>query len=878
MKNLAKVVVVVLILGIVFSCFAGCNDDETASYDPEIRPLTMSIGALDGNYNPFFYTAQNDGTVVSMTQVSMLASDRDGNPAIGENRPTVVKDYTVEEKDGGTVYEFLIKNGMKYSDGNDLTIMDVLFNFYVYLDEAYIGSNTLYSTDIKGLKAYQAQDATLSDDSTSSTLDTFLTNAYARINNVVEYCEEGYLGDGEEQAIKDIITIINLFKNEVKSDWTNAENSFNSRDLDTYEYRFTEAWQEYLYAEGIVTKQEAVQNANGAYVDPKDENGKYLTILDNEDTTPGFSDTLQEYVDDYVSEERISAYISANQGATRENAIEALKKEWAIDTVFYTKTGFASVNDTITTLDGTNWSETGVAEIAQFWATGSTALEQFTSEERTKYYEDRLEGGQLAVETISGINAYRTNEFNGKNLDGDYDVLKVEINGIDPKAIWNFAITVAPMHYYSTQALVVAAEQDYAAYIAAYEAGQPYTLTKFGVKFADAGFFGDDGLQAGDKNRLPLGAGAYKASSINGGSTSAGQFHANKFVYYERNEYFNTMGANLTNAVIKYVRYSEIGDDKVITALINEEIDYGMPSGNADNASRIAEKNAYLGSAKYMSNGYGYVGVNPKFVPDVNVRRAIMKAMDTTATVANYYTQEWASVIYRPMSKNSWAYPDGCEEYDSISYTAQQQDIIDLLEAAGYYDTNGDGIREKSGEPLKLTFTIAGSTTDHPAYTMFTEAEKILERCGMDITVATDIQALKKLASGNLAVWAAAWSSSIDPDMYQVYHKDSKATSVKNWNYPGILADQETFSHEYNIIENLSIVIDQARETNNQSQRTMLYSQALDLVMDLAVELPTYQRYDYEVYNKKVINSDSLTKNPAAYAPLFDRLWEVSYN
>ncbi len=875
MKKLTRVVCLLLAACMSVGIFVGCKDDKKqASYNPETRPFTMSIGALDGNFNPFFYTAQNDGTVVSMTQVSLMASDAEGNAVCGEDRPTVAKDYTVTEASDGssTTYEFLIKNGMKYSDGNDLTVMDVLFNFYVYLDEAYIGSNTLYSTDIKGLNAYHAQDASLTDDSENDTAGTFQSAAYTRYNNLIDYCIDGYSGGDETQVKKDIVTIINLFKDEVKSDWTSVENSFASRDLNTYEYRFTEAWQAYLFNEGIVQLQ-TEKNTSGATVAKKDELGKYLTTLDSDDT---YLTELNAYITD---EAKIKAY--TDRGATAAQAAEYLKRDWSIDFVYSAYTGIESVNTAVTTLDGTTWNDTGVAQIAQYWATGSNALAQFTSEARTEYYADKFNGSDLAVPTITGVTAYRTETFDGKSLSGAHDVLKVVINDVDPKAIWNFSITVAPMHYYSTSELTAAADADYQAYLAAYAQGQEYTLTKFGVKFADADFFGEGkngGLQSGDKNRLPVGAGAYKASSAAGGTGTADGFHSNKFVYYERNTYFETMGAQLSNAIIKSVRYAEIGDDKVITALVNKEIDYGMPSGNADNAARIAEANAYLGSARYLSNGYGYVGINPKFVPDIEVRRAIMKAMNTASTVKDYYTSEWASVINRPMSANSWAYPENVTAHDSITYDAVGNEIKALVESAGYR-VNGDGIYEKDGRQLKLTFTIAGSSTEHPAYKMFTEAKKLLEKCNMEITVATDIQALKKLATGNLAVWAAAWSSSIDPDMYQVYHKDSRATSVKNWGYPEILADTTSkFADEREIINSLSDIIDSARETTNRAERKRYYRQALDKVMELAVELPTYQRNDYEVYNKQVINSDSLAENPSAFRPLFDRLWEVSYN
>ncbi|MDE7306873.1 MAG: hypothetical protein K2N33_05725, partial [Clostridia bacterium] len=186
----------------------------------------------------------------------------------------------------------------------------------------------------------------------------------------------------------------------------------------------------------------------------------------------------------------------------------------------------------------------------------------------------------------------------------------------------------------------------------------------------------------------------------------------------------------------------------------------------------------------------------------------------------------------------------------------------------------------KENATLKFTFTIAGEPTDHPAYKMFLDAAKTLNEIGFDITVSTDIQALKKMNTGNLAVWAAAWSAAIDPDMYQVYHKDSNATSVLNWNYRNILNNSSTWRYEYNIIAGkgmLSDLIDEARTMDDQDTRKEIYADCLDLVMQLAVELPTYQRMDLCVYNTKVIDANTLVKNPGFNMGLFDKIWEIDY-
>jgi peptide/nickel transport system substrate-binding protein len=162
---------------------------------------------------------------------------------------------------------------------------------------------------------------------------------------------------------------------------------------------------------------------------------------------------------------------------------------------------------------------------------------------------------------------------------------------------------------------------------------------------------------------------------------------------------------------------------------------------------------------------------------------------------------------------------------------------------------------------------------------MFMAAEEFLDKCGFDVTVTKDVSALKKLATGDLQVWAAAWSSTVDPDMYQVYHKDSKATSVKNWGYPTILNDStDQFLEEQGLIDELSTYIEEARKTNDQQTRAEIYEQALETVMELAVEMPTYQRKDCVAYNKDVIDAASLNQNPTAFAGVIDRIWELDYN
>jgi peptide/nickel transport system substrate-binding protein len=146
---------------------------------------------------------------------------------------------------------------------------------------------------------------------------------------------------------------------------------------------------------------------------------------------------------------------------------------------------------------------------------------------------------------------------------------------------------------------------------------------------------------------------------------------------------------------------------------------------------------------------------------------------------------------------------------------------------------------------------------------------------GWEINVVCDPQALTKISTGSLAVWAAAWSAGLDPDMYQVYHKDSTATSTLAWGYNFIKTSGS--DEELDILDNLSDLIDAARETNDQEDRADLYEEAMGYVLDLAVELPVYQRDVLYAYNANVINKDSLPSEVNPYSSPLDRIWELEF-
>ncbi|MBO5657661.1 MAG: hypothetical protein J6R94_05710, partial [Agathobacter sp.] len=434
------------------------------------------------------------------------------------------------------------------------------------------------------------------------------------------------------------------------------------------------------------------------------------------------------------------------------------------------------------------------------------------------------------------------------------------IDGIDPKAIWNFAITVAPQHYYGEGSAV----------------GVDIANNKFGVEFASYDFMTTI-VQSTRNIKLPMGAGSYKVTNATNSDTpSESEFYTNNVVYFKANENFTTVGAGIENAKIAKVRYQVVSSQNAIAALESGDVHYITPALTTNNYEKLEALNS-KGMKMLTSDqlGYGYIGINSSKVNDINLRKAIMCAMNTSLAL-DYYRAGTAEQIFWPMSTVSWAYPEGADATDNgfdypqlgnWSESAAISNIEKYMQKAGV--SEGDSA-------LSVTFTIAGSSLqDHPTYKVFRDAAALLNELGWDVEVVCDTQALTKINTGSLEVWAAAWSSALDPDLYQVYHKDSTATSTLAWGY-NYLKTSGT-KEELKILDELSDLIDEARETNDQAVRSELYKEAMEQILDLAIELPVYQRSVLYAYNSKVIDASTLPSEINPYSSPLDRIWEIDF-
>ena len=162
-----KVLAILIALVLVATLFTACSNKSGGQNTT--TPLVVGYSNFSEKFSPFFSETAYDQDVWKMTSVDLLGIDRQG--AVVEKGINVEKipynnteytypgmsDLTITTNDDGTVYyDFVLRDGVKFSDGEALTIDDVIFSMYVLSDPTYDGSSTFFALPIEGMEEYRS--------------------------------------------------------------------------------------------------------------------------------------------------------------------------------------------------------------------------------------------------------------------------------------------------------------------------------------------------------------------------------------------------------------------------------------------------------------------------------------------------------------------------------------------------------------------------------------------------------------------------------------------------------------------------------------------------------------------------------------------------
>lgn len=187
---------------------------STGTYDT----LVIGTQPLDGVFSPFFYSSAYDDQVNTAVFENVCELNADGE--LVDNAGHVeVEEVTADDGSTKYVYTVSIQEGMNFSDGEPVTIDDLIFSYYVYADPTYDGMSTFGTLDIEGMEEYKNSAAPLwkamvnaGEDNTDFTnwteeqqtafFGTDLPTAGAAFaQEIVDYCvEAGYAADSNDVA------------------------------------------------------------------------------------------------------------------------------------------------------------------------------------------------------------------------------------------------------------------------------------------------------------------------------------------------------------------------------------------------------------------------------------------------------------------------------------------------------------------------------------------------------------------------------------------------------------------------------------------------------------------------------------------------------
>ena len=754
MKSSKKFLALLLALMMCVGVLAGCGNSTPApaessapaesaepASDNSDTPLVVGYSPFSSKFSPFFAETAYDQDVASMTAISLLTSDRTGaivyNGIEGETINYNGTDYTyygpadlvvTENADGTVYYDFTLRDDLVFSDGEPITIDDVIFSMYVLCDPTYDGASTLYAQPIEGMEEYR------------SGMDT-------RQNLILAAGPDAY-----------------------------AENEFYTED------QYNTFW--------------AAFNAAGE---------KFA----------------QEIID----------YVVA-LGSAEEGNVAAAASAWGYELAEDATAAdfFAAIVDNY----GYDLSDDGInAETA---GTSISAFIEAELGDAADEYKAGVQTGESAA-NISGI-----------QKTGDYS-MRVVTTKVDATAIYQLGVTIAPLHYYGDASLY------------------DYDNNSFGFPKGDL-----SSVRA--KTTQPMGAGPYKFVKFENGVVN---FEAND-LYFQ--------GAPKT----KYVNFLETQEADKLNGVVTGTIDITDPSFSKDVVAAVESANGGTLNGDVITVntvdnlGYGYIGMCSKVMnvggePDSEASKNLRKAFGTIFSVyrdvaIDSYYGERASVINYPISNTSWAAPqptddgykvafsvdvDGNDIYTSDmtaeqKYEAAKQAALGFFEAAGYTVEDGKLTAAPEGAALEYELWIPGDGVgDHPSFMVCTLASDALKSIGMnliinDLTNSSDLWTA--LDAQTVAMWAAAWGATVDPDMYQIYYADvaNGGANAGGSNYMYAIADEE-----------LDQLILDARASTDQTFRKAMYKACLDIVIDWAVEIPVYQRQNAIIFSTERVNMDTVT-------------------
>lgn len=304
-----------------------------------------------------------------------------------------------------------------------------------------------------------------------------------------------------------------------------------------------------------------------------------------------------------------------------------------------------------------------------------------------------------------------------------------------------------------------------------------------------------------DFNTRAVGSGPYRLVSLEPGR---------EIVLDRRPEFWGT------KPYIQRVVFKTIVDATTAwNALKHGDIDETQISSDIwVNESHRPEMQRQIDFRRFYTLNYNFIAWNehdPLFA-DKRVRRALSMCVDLPSIITNLY-HGTARAMSGPFTPDQYAYNPAVPVLPFDPLKARQ-----LLNDAGWFDSNHDGKLDRGGKPFKFEiYVFAGSTTGLPFAQLLQEE---LARIGvtMVVTPLDPALMLDRVLSGNFQSAYMSWDLDPEPDVYQILHSSQFPPKGQNFvYYSNPVADR---------------LIDTGRRELDYSKRQKIYQQLHEVLAE----------------------------------------------
>ncbi len=225
---------------------------------------------------------------------------------------------------------------------------------------------------------------------------------------------------------------------------------------------------------------------------------------------------------------------------------------------------------------------------------------------------------------------------------------------------------------------------------------------------------------------------------------------------------------------------------------------------------------------------------------DVRVRQALVSAVDRAQLVKTVSFGQWpvADGYITPVT------PDYAKNTTKIPFDTKKAN--QLLDAAGWTGRDAQGYRTKDGTQLTASYPDAGV---NPQTTQFAQLiQAAAKKIGVNIVIQQDtsLQASDAVKNGDFDLSGGIWTTNTADVLWIQYSSQNITTPQRQGQNSSGLTDAK-----------LDGLLDRARETTSSSERSSLYSQAQERLVELAPAIPLYVRPDLVTYNKNTVQGVS---------------------